>query len=359
MTRFMNAGLLLTLVTTGCGSSSNTAAPGGAGSPDSGATKEAVRSSCGDMPILDDAWKNTSDECKACVDNDCCTEAQACADNPDCKGLWECRAKCDSLVSSCVDACNAAVTPLPPENAALLTCRNRCKPCLDLESCRQSAPPAPSKASYPVEITCLSYTSSQVVFAGLTVKVCEPTDNECKTPVSSGVTDANGVVKLDIPSSPWFSDAYLEITGPNVEPTRNYLRSPVGRAIFDRGTLTQRLLDSATASAFAGILGAKSDPATTGLAAIIALSCGGVGVAGMTISSSGADAATITGYVDGVAPSPTTKMTDPSGLGGFADHPPGPTTFTVSDAATGATMGSADVYIRAGFFTTISVTPSP
>jgi len=79
----------------------------------------------------------------------------------------------------------------------------------------------------------------------------------------------------------------------------------------------------------------------------------------MTITSSGADAATITGYVDGVAPSPTAKLTDPSGLGGFADHPPGPTTFTVRDAATGETIGTADAFVRAGFLNGVTVPPSP
>jgi hypothetical protein len=336
---------VLSFATTGCGSESTSAnVSNGNGEPDAATTvKATVRSSCGDMPILADAWHDASDECKACIDTECCGEAQACADNPDCKSLWECRSKCDGLVSSCVDACNAALPALPPENGALITCRGRCNSCLDLTSCRRAAPPTPPEPSYALEITCLSYTSTQLVFAGITVKVCAHADHECATPVSQGVTDANGVVTLDVPSDPWFTDAYLEFTGSNVQPTRNYLKSALGREIFARRTMTQRLLDTAT----------------TGLANVVAVSCGGNGLAGMTIASSSADAATITGYVDGVAPSPTAKLTDPSGLGGFADHPPGPTTFTVRNAATGDTIGTADAYVRAGFLNGVAVPPSP
>ncbi len=55
---------------------------GGATSPDTEVVKAVVRSSCSDLPILDDRWTDTADDCKSCFDTQCCDEAQACGDDP-------------------------------------------------------------------------------------------------------------------------------------------------------------------------------------------------------------------------------------------------------------------------------------
>lgn len=331
-----------------------------------GSTKPAIRSSCGNQPILDDRWKDTTDECKACVDTQCCSQAQACADNAECKSLWECRAKCDGVVSTCMNDCVANLTSLPAQNGAFVSCRNTCKACIDVSTCREAPWEAPPKASYSILSTLTSYTGPGVVFPGVTVKVCGRADTECKQPLSQSVTAADGTVKLDVPSAPGFTDAYFEVTGPNVQSQLIFPKFFQARALLEAGTLSAAgngalfgLLDSATASALQGAMGAKADPTTVGFATVLARSCANRNVSGMVVSSSGANAGTILEYLAGAAPSATATMTDGAGTGVFADHPPGPATFSVKDSATGETLGSVDAFVRAGFLSIVLVPPSP
>lgn len=193
----------------------------------------------------------------------------------------------------------------------------------------------------------------------MTLKVCALADVECANPVSQGVTDSEGNVQVDIPSAPHFTDAYFEITGPNVEPSRLYVRyAEYAEERLETGKMTLSLLDSPTATALRGAVQATADQTTVGLVTASIYSCGQKGVPGVAVESSGADASTILEYLAGAAPNATATTTDSKGTAIFADHPEGPTTITAHFADTGAVLGSADLYVRAGFLNSIFVLPT-
>lgn len=332
-------------------------APGAGGAADAGPAQPPVRSSCANMPILDDRWKDTSEACKSCVDSECCDEAQACADNPKCKELWECRARCVSPFDGCIADCNAAAgAPLPIENGPLVTCRNGCAPCIDVTSCSKGPWPAPPKPSYPAKLR-LSNFSSGVVFPKAHIKVCKTEDTECQAPVSEGVTDDSGNVDIEVPASPAYTDAYIEVSGPNVQPSMIYVRGYHAQEKLESGVLNLSTLDTATAGALLGSLGAAADQTQLGAVTALAYSCGDRGVLGLTAASGGASPSTIRSYLVRGVPAASATATDGGGGVVFADHPLGPTSVTMTDAS-GAVFGSADGFVRPGFLTVIYVLPA-
>jgi len=315
----------------------------------------AVRTSCGDVPIFGDFDRSVPDACKACVEEKCCAEAESCAANADCSAIRNCFGTCETD-EECA-ACNEMTAA--PENGAFIRCRDACRACLDLESCVTSPPATPTEASYPMTTKIQSYTGAGIVFPGVTVKVCERSDADCVAPLSQGVTADDGTVHLDFPGSADFSATYLEITGPNVMPTRSFLKFAQARAMLEGGTLTLGLLDSATGDALRGVLGTTQDQTSVGLLSVFPRTCQNRGVAGVTAESSAADVHTIRQYQAGAAPSVDATATDVTGVAVFGDHPAGPTSVAVKDTISGVVIGTAELVVRPGFMNSVVVLPAP
>jgi len=312
--------------------------------------------SCGDVPALPPDYRKepAPDACKTAMEASCCTQATACAADADCMKLMSCRAACGGDY-----ACRVQCLQQTPSNAAataIWNCENGGYPdCVDL-SCVGTTPPAPPTTSQHMRWRFLNFASQSTPITGAQVKVRNQDDLSCTSPLSTGTTDGDGWIDLDLPPGPGGTDAYLEVTGAAVAPTLIFIRS------FDpelAPSIGVTMLDSGTLGALIGGLGAPSDP-TRGTIAVNISSCGGGPVPGMKFASSNADSQTVQDYAVASLPSQTATMSDGKGTAGhFANHPAGKTTITVTDGTTGGHFGSLDVVVRGGFFTTVAVPPSP
>jgi hypothetical protein len=234
---------------------------------------------------------------------------------------------------------------------------NICQKVTDPLACIGSVKPPPAPPPGKVSITMAFHdtvTQTQLG-AGISVRPCPKLDFSCTTPVGPAVkTDASGSATLDLPAG---FDGYLEIdNGTKTVPALWYF-SPV--PIKD-GTYNVALLSPTSFDRIAAGVGATIDP-NAGHAFIFALDCTstyGTFAAGMSFSSDQGSAETSAFYLINGIPSKKATATDASGVGGFANLPPGTVTVTASVAATGARSGSISALIRTGVITYAPIAPS-
>jgi hypothetical protein len=321
---------------------------GGAGTgTDAGVGRTST--TCGSVPILGDFWGSPPAECASCVEANCCAEANACAASASCDENRECQLSCGLGDSACRGACTAAGS----EGTAFGACRAvKCPECADL-SCAQTPLETPASGTYTANWYLFNF-ATRAGAPDLTVKVCAATDTDCANPLTTGVTDAGGNVDLSIPTAPGWTTAYMEVTGAGIISQLNFPRG--------RGGFNQRMgfpvLDTKTAAAFIALAGSAGAPdgsaPTLGSLGVQAQSCANFLLAGVTFESS---AGGVVSYIAGGIPSMTAKATNESGQGGIVDVPPGPVTVTMK--RDGKRLGSTDVFVRAGWYTTLSIPPGP
>jgi hypothetical protein len=302
------------------------------------------------VPILGDFWGSPPDECASCVETNCCTEANACAAAADCTDNRECQLACDAYDSACRGACTA---PSGSEGTALGACRAvKCPACADL-TCAQTPLESPTGSTHTANWYLFNF-ATRAGAPDLTVKVCAMTDLDCANPLDTGVTDAGGNVELSIPTAPGWTASYMEVTGADIQKQLNFPRG--------RGGFNQRMgfpvLDTNTANAFITLAGSAGVPdgstPTLGSMGVQAQSCANFVLAGVTFESS---AGGVVSYLAGGIPSMTATATNESGQGGIVDVPAGPVTVTMK--RDGKRLGSTDVFVRAGWYTTLSIPPGP
>jgi hypothetical protein len=119
------------------------------------------------------------------------------------------------------------------------------------------------------------------------------------------------------------------------------------------------MIDADAVAVIRTVAGVSDDP-TRGIMTVGARSCFFSNLPGVTVSSSAADSSTTLVYNVKGLPSKTATQSDGKAVvGHFVNHPPGVTTVTATDAATGNKIGSADAIVRAGFLTNMTVVPTP
>jgi hypothetical protein len=318
---------------------------------------------CGDLPILGDfaaSFGPIPDDCKSCVDAQCCEQANACAVDAGCKEWRDCFAANGCYPYEPCSACAPPTGDSATLNDALNNCRTSCDSCLDLR-CAGKPWPAFSAASFGFHLALSSFTAT-TPFAGVVVKVCGATDHDCTSPLDTATTAADGTVDVAMPTGPGGEGAYLDLAGPSIAPTltETHLVNFVTLHADDDEPMISgflRALDMNTWGLLRGSYNFPADPGTRSRFNIQAKSCGGSNLPGVTVTSSSADSETFFGYLAGGIPSTTATETDTSGLAGWENHPAGPTTVTITKASTGEKLLTYDTFVRGGVIGSVGLPP--
>lgn len=220
--------------------------------------------------------------------------------------------------------------------------------------------PAPTTATVDLSMTFFDAVNpTQTLGAGITVQACAKLDVGCtkKPPIADAViTGKDGRADFTVPAG---FDGYLQInTADNRTVPALWYFSPTPTENRNYNVL---LLSPASFQGIAQTVGATID-ATKGHAFNIALDCTanyGVFAKGVSFAVSPSDDETKPFYFINGQPNTQATETDLSGIGGFANLPPGFVTVTSSVATSGAKIGSVSTLIRQGTITYAPIAPTP
>jgi hypothetical protein len=366
----MRSALLLAIVAFGCSSSeSSPSAPATDSSIDSNidsaevATDDAeagavTRTSCGNLPVLGPQGHTVDAKCLACTDAKCCAEGTACGANAECKAMRECYLGCTD--SKCISDCVAAHPDGDKADLAFSGCRrtNCAVECASWSCLGSVTWPAPTTKTAELTLTLSEYRTGMVV-SGATVKVCKLDDAACASPLSSGTTGADGKVKVTVNTAASGVDGYFEISSPDLVTILSYVRFLDPKQFIADGALFPIVFSKDTFALLAGVAGITPDDAR-GHVGFLTRDCSSSSAAGVSAALSTADASSQLLYItpDGL-PSSSITATTTAAFGAFVNVPPGASKITGTVAATGQKLGSVDVQVRAGAFTTVNLVPSP
>lgn len=316
--------------------------------PDSGAL---VVTRCGNIPVLGSQGRNTTSACLDCVERFCCSHGVTCGGNPLCVRLRSCLADCTT--SECRRNCNV-VYPDDGANFTFSNClQNSCSPaCSDLSCVGSVVLRTPSQATYLVSVLVQEYPSLAQV-ANALVKVCPAGDATCANPTAMGTTNSIGRVSLALPANEHGLDGFLEISAPNYMTMLTFFYSLSELEANDVGPYT--ILKTAY-TRYALAAGVTPNP-SRGTLGFLTKDCGGGLVSGVSVTTSNADAQSVTVYQAGPLPSRTATATDASGFGFIVNVPPVPGIVTSWAGTT--RIGTQSVVYRAGTITAINTIPTP
>jgi hypothetical protein len=222
------------------------------------------------------------------------------------------------------------------------------------------APPAPPAGNVTVTMSFFDEVSQTTPLSGIAVQACARLDVTCTSPLTNTTSDGQGNATIQIPAG---FDGYLEINGSTTVPALWYFSPaptttppPTTNGKYSLGLLTPQSFQQIAAAA-----GATVDP-DAGHAITFALDCTatyGTFAPGMAFSCDKTTSETRNFYFVNGLPSTTAASTDTSGIGGFANLPPGVVTLTDKVASSGTRAGSVSVLIRPGVITFSPIAPSP
>lgn len=326
---------------------------------DGAETDVVTRTTCGGVPVLGPQGKSVDAKCLACTDTKCCAEGTACGANAECKAMRDCYVGCNRE-SKCLDACIAAHPDGDKADLAFSTCRRTsCASDCASWACLGSVTwPAPTVATAELTLTLNEFRTGMPV-SGATVKVCKLDDAACASPTSTGTTGADGTVKVTVNTAPSGVDGYFEISSPDLVTILSYVRFMDPKQFIVDGTLFPIVFSKDTFATLAAFGDVTPDPAR-GHVGFLSRDCSSTSAPGVSASLSTADASSKLFYItpDGL-PSSTITETTTAAFGAFVNVPAGATKITGTLAATSKKLGSVDVQVRAGAFTTVNLVPSP
>jgi hypothetical protein len=325
---------------------------------DGAETDVVTRTTCGGVPVLGPQGHTVDAKCASCTDTKCCAEGTACGANAECKAMRECYLGCSD--SKCFNDCAAAHPDGDKDDLAFSGCRrNNCAVECASWSCLGSVTwPAPTVATAELTLMLKEFRTGMTV-SGATVKFCKLDDAACTSPTSSGTSGADGKVKISVSTGPTGVDGYFEISSPDLVTILAYVRFMDPKQFIADAELSPTVFSKDTFAALSAFAEITPDPAR-GHVGFLTLDCAQSYAAGVSASLTTADASSKTLYItsDGL-PSSTITATTTTAFGAIVNVPPGPTNITGKVAATGQKIGSADVQVRAGAFTTVNLVPSP
>jgi hypothetical protein len=185
---------------------------------------------------------------------------------------------------------------------------------------------------------------------GVTVVPCLALDPGCANPVDPpAVTDDGGIVNFALTGN---FVGFFHGTAPGIIPfTFVPGRWQTGLKEMTYGTADLTASDEQLLNAALG--GTVDLDAGSGLgeAFVVVYDCFDHKVAGVKISLSRSVDSTLPFYIQSGVPSTTAGVTDDEGVGGALNVPEGTLTATATFAATGATLGSVELYVRRGELT--------
>jgi len=217
------------------------------------------------------------------------------------------------------------------------------------------APPTPPAGNVAITMSFFDEVSPTTTLSGITVQACAKLDVNCANPLTAVVTsDAQGDATLQVAAG---FDGYFQINGPTTVPALWYF-SPL--PVADE-RIALGLLAPSSFQSIAEAVGATIDP-DAGHAINFALDCTatyGTFTSGMSFGADKTTSETRAFYFVNGLPSTTATATDTSGIGGFANLPPGVVTVTATLAKTSVRSGSVSILIRPGVITYSPIAPSP
>lgn len=190
---------------------------------------------------------------------------------------------------------------------------------------------------------------------GLTVKACATTDTACASPVAQGITDAEGKLKLTVPTGDVGFDGFFDVTGGTIRPA---LVFPFPPPVQDQDDVAVQLVTNSIYPLLQTSVGFTPDPARGDLV-VLATDCNANQAPGVKVAASTADAESISIYVVGMAPSVDATETDPSGIAGWFNLPAAPVDISATLAIDAAAIGTISVFVRPGSITYTTIPPTP
>jgi hypothetical protein len=280
----------------------------------------------------------------------------------DCVGILSCG--CQNADVGCLSGCESHYSSGGKSHydayATCLrtSCMAQCPPGADWRCLASGTgfPPIGSINGVPLDVSfgfprLLSPGSS----ATATIAACGPTDINCATPSTSGTTDATGHVTLTLPTAGAGFVGYFQLSDPSLTPTLLYISNPP--IVDDGATEAPFVFTTQDFTALASQTSVTID-AARGAVFVMASDCAGATAQGVSFTVSNADTSSKTFYVLKGTATTSATSTDPLGVGGVLNVPvSGGVTVRATVMATGATVGSAQVMVRAGTVTVVKLGP--
>lgn len=294
-------------------------------------------------------------ECGGCVATSCCDQALACVDDASCAAFL-----------TCAEACGTSKGPI-----CLLECQGRYPEANDLHDFIRICTGACATAcgagadlscayAYDVPLADGGTITDPTLFVdfltkapvpGIVVDACNPVDIACADPISTAVTDENGVATHVLPAG--FTGFY-SATPDGAFPTIIDFPYPL---LFDRDERNQLVLGLDLQAPFEQLIGATLEPGKAHIA-FQTIDCIRSWAPGVAVRVEPDDGATIF-YLDNGIPVAGATATIGESQGGILNVAPVPVRLIGTVEATGEQLFDHVVRTRPDTFTQIELTPSP
>jgi hypothetical protein len=302
--------------------------------------------------------------CETCAGSSCCDEQRACLQSVECLEVSQ-ECACGET-AGCAQACQAQFEAGLSPNAAYTSCvSSSCATacttgatfqCLDHPA---PAPTARSVAPITVDIGFSDAEPPYAPFAGITIKACDKSDPTCKaTAIDVQTTGADGraILRIANPTNGGF-DGYLDVSGGDVYPELVYLPFlPESTTWPNHWAFTQQEIVTFAQLALSGR--PPLDPAR-GLVAATLYDCHMYYAPGVQVSVSTADSASSTCFLVNGLPDCSLSVTSSEATAFVTNVPPGLAKLTATLQATGQTIATRNIVVRAGVSTFVYAVPWP
>lgn len=220
----------------------------------------------------------------------------------------------------------------------------------------------PATAEFPVQVSVRYSVADHAPIPALEVRFCAVDDLDCSAPIVQGVTDASGLVNLDVLVDADGFKGYFDIRGESWLPRTLYFFT------FANGyDAILQLEGKLIAYIFAGLdLKAVQDgvplflpDATRGTLVVRTRNCLDMPASGISISSGGADVSTTTAYSRHGIPRTHAEATDVDGVGYLLNHPDGTAIVSATAESDGVFIGQHSTIIRKDSVTFVQFAPAP
>jgi len=294
-------------------------------------------------------------QCEQCIVAHACGPTEACGQSLECTQILDCQAGC--VTPDCQAACSdgkdggqALVQAL--SSAVASSCLAECQYGERWGCIGKLQFPLASTPQIDLTLDVISQPSGTGL-SGVSVLACSAIDLPCSTPLTSGTTDASGIVTLAIPANAQGFSGHLELSGNGIMPELYFfdynLTVPSSSLVVD-------VFSPSTFAALVGTTNVTVDP-THGSILLAAFDCALDPAPNVVISATGTDAESRILYVANGMLSTTATSTNQSGTALIVDVPHGQVTVTARAPAAGQVSAETSVTVRAGATTYVGLYP--
>jgi hypothetical protein len=214
--------------------------------------------------------------------------------------------------------------------------------------------PSPATATIDLGVQAIAFVTNSTL-EGLTVKACATADTACASPVAEGITDAEGMITLTVPTGDVGFDGFFDVTGSAIRPALVFPFPPPAQ---NEDGVKVQLVTNAIYPLLQTSVSFTPDPARGDLV-VLATDCNAKQAPGVQVAASTADADSVAIYVVGMAPSLDATETDATGVAGWFNLPAGPVDISANRAIDAAPIGTISVFVRPGSITYTTIPPTP